>query len=160
MQSQASKGMASLITDEGSKPQTLSRSFDKVQTSYDWQEHFSQFHDITDALPCQSHLLRWMWFMNAHSVAPKIITDYGNQVLVQDTTHLWPIQFTDDKSMPRSRRHLDHIKIWALQSGVAIFAINEVRPKPYSQDNDTWEEYKADKRRDGKRTSDIERPGV
>ena len=51
------KYLGSLVTDKGSKPETLSKtahdsSTDKIETSLEWQEHFSQFRDMTDVLPC------------------------------------------------------------------------------------------------------------
>ena len=45
---------------------TDDNSIDKVETSLDWQEHFSQLQDTTGALPCHIH-----W----------------DEVLPQDTTH-------------------------------------------------------------------------
>ena len=36
---------------------TDNSSTDKVETSLDWQEYFSQLQDTTDALPCHIHLL-------------------------------------------------------------------------------------------------------
>ena len=56
------KYLGSVITDEGSKPEILSRIaqttavLTKVETSLEQQEHFSQFQDMTDAFPCHIHL--------------------------------------------------------------------------------------------------------
>ena len=56
------KYLGSVITDEGSKPEILSRistdnsSIDKIETSLERQEHFSQFQGTTDVLPCHIHL--------------------------------------------------------------------------------------------------------
>ena len=56
------KYLGSLVPDVGSKPEILSRiaqndsSIDKVETSLERQEHFSQLQDTTDALPCHIHL--------------------------------------------------------------------------------------------------------
>ena len=54
------KYMGSVITDEGSKPEILSRI---AQTTAAltrlkpvWIEYFSQLQDTNDALPCHSHL--------------------------------------------------------------------------------------------------------
>ena len=47
------KCLGSIITDEGSKPEILCRI---AQTTAALQEHFSQFQDTTDALPCIVHL--------------------------------------------------------------------------------------------------------
>ena len=88
------KYLGSVITDEGSKPEILSRiaqsnsSIDKAETSLDWQEYFSQLQDTTDALPCHIHLPVCLWIMDPHSRAPKKNTSHGNEVLPQDTTHL------------------------------------------------------------------------
>ena len=63
-------------------------SFDKVETSLERQENFSQFCDTTDALLCHSHLPACLWIMDPHSSATKKNTSRGNEVLPQDTTHL------------------------------------------------------------------------
>ena len=57
-------------------------------TSLDWQEYFSQLQDTNDALPCHIHLPVCLWIMDPHSRAPKKNTSHGNEVLLQDTTHL------------------------------------------------------------------------
>ena len=62
-------------------------STDKVETTLGWQEHFSQFKDTTDALPCRIYLPVYLWIMGTHSRAAKN-TSHGNEVLPQDTTHL------------------------------------------------------------------------
>ena len=61
-------------------------SIDKVETSLEWQEYFSQFQAMTDALPCHIRLSVCLWIMDPHSRAPKKNTSHGNEV--QDTTHL------------------------------------------------------------------------
>ena len=59
------KYLGSLVPDVGSKPEILSRiaqndsSIDKVETSLERQEHFSQFQNATDALPSHIHLPVW-----------------------------------------------------------------------------------------------------
>ena len=58
----------------------------KIETSLEWQEYFSQFHDTTDALPCHIHLPVCLWIMDPHSRVPKKNTSHGNEVLRQDTT--------------------------------------------------------------------------
>ena len=67
---------------------TDSSSIDKVETSLEWQEYFSQFQDTTDALPCHIHLPVCSWIMDPHSRAAKKNTSHGNEMLPQDTTHL------------------------------------------------------------------------
>ena len=42
----------------------------------------------TDALPCHIHLPVCLLIMDPHSRAPKENTSHGNEVLLQDTTHL------------------------------------------------------------------------
>ena len=54
---------------------------DKVETSLEWHEYFSQFQDTTDALPCHIHLPVRLWIMDPHSRAPKKNTGDGNKVL-------------------------------------------------------------------------------
>ena len=44
--------------------------------------------DTTDALPCHIHLPVCLWIMDPHSRAPKKNTSHGNEVLLQDPTHL------------------------------------------------------------------------
>ena len=65
-----------------------SSMIDKVETSFEWQEYFTQFQDMTDVLPCHIHLPVCLWIMDPHSRAPKKNTSHGNEVLPQDTTHL------------------------------------------------------------------------
>ena len=48
----------------------------------------SQFQDTTDALPRHFHLPVCLRIMDPHSRAPKKNTSQGNEVLLQDTTHL------------------------------------------------------------------------
>ena len=67
---------------------TDNSSIDKVEISLEWQEYFSQFQDTTDALPCHIHLPVCLWIMDPHCRAPKKNTSHGNEVLLQDTTHL------------------------------------------------------------------------
>ena len=67
---------------------TDNSSIDKAETSLDWQEYFSQLQDMTDALPCHIHLPVCLWIMDPHSRTPKKNTSHGNEVLLQDTTHL------------------------------------------------------------------------
>ena len=59
-----------------------------VETSLEWQEHFSQFQDATDVLPCHIHLHVCLWGMNPHSSAAKKNTSHRNEMLLQDTKHL------------------------------------------------------------------------
>ena len=63
-------------------------SIDKVETSLEWQEYFSQFRDITDALPCHIHLPVCLLIMDPHNRAPKKNRSHGNKVLLQNTTNL------------------------------------------------------------------------
>ena len=50
------KYLGSLITDEGSKPEILSRTAQATAALTKLQEYFFQFQDTTDALPCHIHL--------------------------------------------------------------------------------------------------------
>ena len=63
-------------------------SIDKVESSLEWQEYFSQFQDTTDALPCHIHLPVCLWIMDPHSRVPKKNTSHGNEVLLLDAMHL------------------------------------------------------------------------
>ena len=88
------KHLGSVTTNEGSKPDDTLKdssdncSIDKVDTSLEWQEYFSEFQDMTDALPCNIHLAVCLWIMDSHSQGPKKNTSHGKEVLLQDTTHL------------------------------------------------------------------------
>ena len=46
---------------------TYKSIIDKVGTSLEWQEYFSQFHDTSDALPCHIHHSVCLWIMDHHS---------------------------------------------------------------------------------------------
>ena len=72
---------------------TDNSSIDKVETSFEWLEHFFQFQDatgalMTDALPCHINLLVCSWIIDPHRTSPKKNTSHGNEVRPQDTTHL------------------------------------------------------------------------
>ena len=67
---------------------TDNSSIDKVETSLEWQEYFSQFQDMTDTFPCHIHLPVCLWIMDPHSRAPKNNTSHVNEVLPHDTMHL------------------------------------------------------------------------
>ena len=67
---------------------TDNNSTDKVETSLEWQEYFSQFQDRSDAFPRHTHLPVSLWIMDPHSRASKKKTSHGNEVLPQDTTNL------------------------------------------------------------------------
>ena len=66
---------------------TDNRSIDKVQTSLEWQQYFSQFRDMTNALPCLIGFPLCLWIMDPHSKAPKKNKRHENEVLPQGTTH-------------------------------------------------------------------------
>ena len=82
------KIVGSLPASDTLQDSTGNSSIDKAETSFDWQEYFSQLQDTTDALPCHIHLPVCLWIMDPHSRAPKKNTSCGNEVLPQDTTHL------------------------------------------------------------------------
>ena len=46
-------------------------SINKVETSFEWQEYFSQLQDTTDALPCYCHLHLCLPIIDPHSRAAK-----------------------------------------------------------------------------------------
>ena len=165
--------LGSVIIDEGSKPEILSRivqttacSIDKVETSLEWQEYFSQFQNTTDALPCHIHLPVCLWIMDPHSRAPKKNTSRRNEVLPQDTAHLIqrpcyqrgsPYQ---DPAGNRITRRPDHLKetqtavVWScfpfIRSGQNHLARHSEREKETSQ---TEEEV-------GRQHQGMDRPGV
>ena len=88
--SQASSTWA-VITDEGSKPEILSRiaqtttALTKLKPIWNDRCIFSQFQDTTDALPCHIHFSVCLWIMDPHSSAPKKNTSHENEVLPQYT---------------------------------------------------------------------------
>ena len=87
------KCLGSVITDEGSKPEILSRI---VQTTRAltrlkpvWNDsHVSLSSKMSDSLPCHIHLLVCFGIIDPHSRTPKKNTSHGNEMLPQDTTHL------------------------------------------------------------------------
>ena len=56
------KYLGSVVSDEGSKRDKLFRiwqmtaALTRIEVSLETQEHFSQFQDTTDVLPCHIHL--------------------------------------------------------------------------------------------------------
>ena len=63
-------------------------SIDMVETGLKWQEHFSQFQDTADVLPCYIHLPVCLWIMGPYSRAARKNMSHWNEMLLQDTTHL------------------------------------------------------------------------
>ena len=125
-------------------------SIDMVETSLEWQERFSQFQDMTNALPCHIHLPVCLRIMDTHSSAAKKNTSCGNEVLPQDTTYL--IQrpcyhqgslCQDPEGNWTTWRPLDHRKE----------ICHQVWPKPSRKAQWKGEEDNANKRRGGKTTS-------
>ena len=109
---------------------------------------------------CHIHLHVCLWIMDPHSWVPKKNRSHGNEMLSQDTAHL--IQrpfFLTRKTVPRSSRQSDYMKTsWLLQrdancSGMVMFPVPQVWPKPSCKVQWKGEEDKADRRRGGKTTS-------
>ena len=136
---------------------TGNSSIDNVETSMEWQEYFSQFQDMTDALPCHIHLPVCLWIMDPHSRAPKTSTSHGNEVQPQDTTYLIqrpcyergsPCQDpAGNQTTWRPDRHKE------TQTAVVWSCLPFIWPKPSGKVQWKGEEYKADRGRDGKTTS-------
>ena len=85
---------------------TGNSSIDKAETNLDWQEYFSQLQDTTGALPCHIHLSVCLWIMDPHSRA---LWKWGAtaRYYTSHTKTMLPTR----KSVPKSSRHLDHMKI-------------------------------------------------
>ena len=116
------KYLGSVITDEGSKPEILSRI---AQTTAAltrlkpvWNDrYFFQTQDTTDALSCHIHPPVCLSIIDPHSRAPKKNTSHGNEVLPQDTMHLlqrpccqWGSPCKDPAGNQTTQRHPDHCK--------------------------------------------------
>ena len=123
---------------------------DKVETSLEWQEYFSQFQDMTDALPCHIHLPLCLWIMDPHSRAPKKNASHGKEMLPQDTTHLiqrpcyqWGSLCQDPAGNQITQRPPDHHKemqiavVWScllfIRSGQIHLARHSEREKKTRQ---------------------------
>ena len=137
---------------------TDNSSIDKDETSLEWQEHFSQFQDTTDALLCHIHIPVCLWIMSPNSGAEKKNTNHGNEVLLQDNMHLiqrpcykWGSLRQDPAGNWTTQRPPDHCKemhtavVWTclpfIRSGQNHFA----RHRKGGED-------KADRGRGGKTT--------
>ena len=140
------KYLGSVITDEGSKPEILSRIvhttavIDKAETSLEWQEYFSQFQYTIDALPCHIHLPACLWIMDPHSGAPKKNTSHGNEVLTQDTTHLlqrpcYQHQAMDRLEFGKFQRAVENRGKWR-----KLVAKSSEVPQRLSRLRDGWDE--------------------
>ena len=88
------KYMGSVIADEGSKPEMLSRI---AQTTAALTRLKPVWNDRSISLGSKirlmfSHVTSFfslcLWILDPHSRAPKKNTSHGNEVLPQDTTHL------------------------------------------------------------------------
>ena len=135
-------------------------SFDKVETSLERQEYFSQIQDITDVLPCHSYLPVRLWIIDPHSKAPKKNTSHGNGVLPQDTTHLLQRPCYQQGSLCQdqagnqtTRRPPDHRKETQTAMVWSYLLFHQVWPKPSCKAQWKGEEDKADRGRGGKTTS-------
>ena len=128
---------------------TDNSSTDKVETSLEWQEYFSQFQDKTDVLlshPSSCMLVNY----DLHSRAPKKNTCYGNEMLLQDTMHLiqrpcyqWGSLRQDPAGNQTIWRPPDHGKemqtavvwtcLWFIRSGLNHLARHSERRKKTRQ---------------------------
>ena len=120
---------------------TDNSSIDKVETTLEWQEYFSQFQDTTDVLPCHIHLPVCLWIMDSHSRAPKKNIGHGNEVLPQDTTNL--IQ----------KDHVTNEEVCAKFQQAIRPHEDQVWPKPSCKAQWKGKEDKEDRGRGGKTTS-------
>ena len=128
---------------------------------------FSQFQDMTDALPCHIHLQVCLWVMDPHSRAPKNNTSHENEVLLQNTMHLiqkpcyqWGSSCQDQAGNRTTWRSPDHHKemqstvVWSclpfIRSGQIHLARHSQRGKKTRQ---TEEEV-------GRQYQGIDRPRV
>ena len=113
-------------------------------------------------LPCHIHLPVCLWTMDPHSRAPKKNTSHGNEVLLQDATHLTqrpcyqqgsPCQ--DPAGNQTTRRPPDHRK--ETQTAVVWSCFPFIRSGQNSlarhSERGIREEDKAGRRRGGKTTS-------
>ena len=88
------KYLGSVITDEGSKHEILSRISQRtaaltgLKPVLNDRNIFSQFQDMAYALPCHILLPVCLWIMDPHRRAPKENTSHEHEVLLQDTMHL------------------------------------------------------------------------
>ena len=64
--------------------------FDSLLNQFGMTRTLNQFQDMTDAPPSHIHLPVCLWIMDPHSIAAKKNKSHGNEVLLQDTTHLIP----------------------------------------------------------------------
>ena len=160
-------------SDEGSKPETVSRTEQTTAAltrlnpvSHD-KSIFSSLQDTTDAQPCHIHLPVCFWIMDPHSRAPKKNTTQGNEVLPQDTMHLiqrlcyqWGSPCPDLASNWTTRRHPDDRKemqtavVWSclpfIRSGQNHLARHSERGKKTRQREEEV----------GRQHQVMERPGV
>ena len=127
----------------------MAAAFIRLKPVLKRQEHFSQFQDTTDALPCHIHLPVCLWIIEPHNRATKKNTSHGNEVLLQDTMHL--IQrpcyqqgsLYQDPAGNRTTRRPDHRKdtqtevVWTcflfIRSGQNHFARHSERGKKTRQ---------------------------
>ena len=88
------KYLASVVSDEGCKPEILSRI---AQTTAALTRLKPVWNDGSISLssriglvplPCHIHLPVWLWIMDPHSRASKKNTSRGNELLQRDITHL------------------------------------------------------------------------
>ena len=91
---------------------TGNSSIDKTENTSDWQEYFSQFQDTTDALPL-SHLSSCMLVNHGPSQqsSKKEYKPWKWGATARYYTPHTKTMLPTRKSMPRSSRQLDHMKI-------------------------------------------------
>ena len=132
---------------------------DKVETSLERQEHFSQFQGTTDVLPCHIHLPVCLWIMDPHSIAAKKNTSHGNEALPQDTTHLIqrpcyqrgspcqdPAGNRTTRTSPHHRKETQTGVVWTcllemfIRSGQNHLARHSERGKRQGRQSKRWED--------------------
>ena len=128
--------------------------------SLEQREHFSQFRDTTDVLSCHICLPVCLWIIgpSQQSCEQECYPWKWGAAANYRASHTQTM-LPARKSVPRSSRHLDHMKTsWpssgdANSSGMDMFPVHQVWPKPPWKAQWKREEDKADRRRDEKTTS-------
>ena len=129
-------------------------SIDKVETSLERQQHFSQFLDTTDAPPCHIHLPVCLWIMDPQAELQRQLRAMEMRSYRKDTTHLMQRpcyqreSLCQDPAGNRTTRSSYHRK--EMQNGMGMSPVHQVWPKPSCNGEWKGEEDKTDRKRGGK----------
>ena len=87
-------------------------SINKFETSLEWQEHFSQFQNMADALPCHIHLPVCLWIIDHTAELQRRIQAMEMRCYCKILGISYKDNVTKKESVPGSSWQSDHTKTY------------------------------------------------